>query len=1142
MSMTPAEHAPGDAAARRAALDVRRSLLLQAPAGSGKTTVLTQRFLSLLLDVEVPEQVLAITFTRKAAAEMRQRVTEAIRGPGVASRRDAAAQVTRDLAARVRARSCERGWDLEHNASRLGIYTIDGFNRSLAGSLPLSSSIDAELAIAERPERLYLDAARAALDAAEREPELQSHSGAILERLDNRWGRLEALLADLLASRAHWLPHVVGQPPESLVEAVETSCVRVVEHGLRRAYAAMGDALVREGFELAIAAAQELDASGRAGHADWRGALGASVPAPGPSSTAASTLPLWRAVVGLACTAEGNGGQRELRAKVNVTNGFPPGGPVTARARQWLHDLAAAGAAPAALGQVGRLPDLRLGADDAATLVAVAVLLPYAAAHLRLVLRAAARVDHVEVAAAARAALGDDTEGSDLARHRGAALRHVLVDEFQDTSLQQFELLQSLTQDWEGDATRTLFAVGDPMQSIYQFREAQVGLFLRARDRGVGALRLEALALDRNFRSDPRIVQWVNERFAGIFPARDDLEEGAVRFLPSAAAQAAGAASDGVHVHALRDADEQAEAAEVLRVVRALRDRDPQARIAVLVGVRSHASALTARLRADAVPVVGVDLVRLVDLPAIQDLAALARAIADPDDRVAWLSLLRAPWCGLPLGELTDFAGDDSAMTVLERMHDEAALATLDAELRGRVCRLRAVLDVALAQRAGGTLANALEAAWLALGAPSIHAGADALAAARVLLDRIALRERAGEWRGARDLEPLLTELFAPSDAATPGAVEVMTVHRAKGLEFDHVLLPGLHRAGRADADRLLNWLEWPDEDGVNQLLLAPIRDSSAEASRLGRWIRHQRATRLRRERARLLYVACTRARRQLHLFGAVPCDRPDGARAAPDPRSLLAILWPACEAEFRDGLAAAPAATDATVAGSEPSIAAPLLRVAAGWQVPSLPQRVSIDAVPVSSIVVGESPDFDWAGETARIVGTVVHAELERCARLGTLSEAAGAADAADGAGLSRIARALTVAGIEARELPAAEERVLRALRATLADPLGRDILRPRPGAHSELALTGLYEGRLTSIVVDRCFVDEQGVRWVVDFKTSEHEGSDLSRFVASEVERYLPQLRRYARLAAALGPEPVRAALYFPLLGARFVEVPLD
>jgi ATP-dependent exoDNAse (exonuclease V) beta subunit len=105
--------------------------------------------------------------------------------------------------------------------------------------------------------------------------------------------------------------------------------------------------------------------------------------------------------------------------------------------------------------------------------------------------------------------------------------------------------------------------------------------------------------------------------------------------------------------------------------------------------------------------------------------------------------------------------------------------------------------------------------------------------------------------------------------------------------------------------------------------------------------------------------------------------------------------------------------------------------------------------------------------------------------------------------------------------------------LQRTFADEAGRWILAPHRDARSELPLTGLSEGRLRSVVIDRSFVDESGARWVIDYKTSRHEGGGLEEFLAQEMQRYAAQLRTYAALARALGPEPVRAALYFPLLG---------
>src|SRR5690606_8308155 len=112
---------------------------------------------------------------------------------------------------------------------------------------------------------------------------------------------------------------------------------------------------------------------------------------------------------------------------------------------------------------------------------------------------------------------------------------HLLIDEFQDTSLTQIHLLATLTAGWQPDDGRTLFLVGDPMQSIYRFRKAEVGLFLQAAEQGVGEIAPTFLQLTDNFRSQGGVVEWVNATFRGLLPRRNDAAAGAIAYTDSAA-------------------------------------------------------------------------------------------------------------------------------------------------------------------------------------------------------------------------------------------------------------------------------------------------------------------------------------------------------------------------------------------------------------------------------------------------------------------------------------------------------------------------------------------------------------------------------------------------------------------------------
>jgi ATP-dependent helicase/nuclease subunit A len=247
----------------------------------------------------------------------------------------------------------------------------------------------------------------------------------------------------------------------------------------------------------------------------------------------------------------------------------------------------------------------------------------------------------------------EQSDPTDLALRLGAVIRHILVDEFQDTSHEQLALLQALTADWQRGDGRTLFVVGDPMQSIYQFREAEVGLFLRAREHGIGEIGFEALQLRLNFRSRAAVIDWVNHKFSGLFPPEDDARLARIRYLSSAAGPKSIEYSDpAVELHAFEDRDFADEAERVVQIASQARQRDPDATMAVLVASRKHATILVAKLIAAGLQVRGVELEPLEERAVVRDLTALTRALLHGADRSAWLALLHAPWCGLSLREL----------------------------------------------------------------------------------------------------------------------------------------------------------------------------------------------------------------------------------------------------------------------------------------------------------------------------------------------------------------------------------------------------------------------------------------------------------------------------------------------------------
>ncbi len=1115
--MPPADPVASDAAARDRAVMHLGSVLVQAPAGSGKTTLLVRRFLRVLATVEAPDAVLALTFTRRAAHEMRERITAALE---TAERETPAADPeTARLARAAVRRFRELGIDVARQASRLRIETIDAFNGWLAGRLPVGSGLGAMPRVADDATEAYREAARRTLAYSE-----DDAFGAAVERVlalfDLRHDWLVDLLVRMLPARQEWLPQVAGGLRASVRdEEAELPAVRrrleedlavQVKRTLANAAAALG------GERLAAVVAPLRAAARRSGAAV--AALQVWSDREAPLRADPQDLAHWRALAAVALTRKGT-----LRSRLTVAEGFAADAPEKRTMRDWLAEADRDPRSARALADVAALPDLRFEEADWARIRDVARVLVLAAAMLDDVFRARGAIDFPAVAIAALRALGGPQTPTDLALRLDYRLRHVLIDEFQDTSGAQLDLLTRLTEGWQADDGRTVFCVGDPMQSIYGFRRAEVRAFLEIADRGLGGLAFAVERLTDNFRAAPGLVAWVNATFARILPAQDDRDRGAIAFRPSRAARAA-ADGDAPAVAAALFATREGEAAAVADWIAARRERHPAQRIAVLARARAHVREIAGALRARGVEFRAVDLAPLAERLAARDLILLARALRHLGDRIAWLGVLRAPWAGLTLADL--LALGRGAPTLWEALGDAATLAALTPDGRGRCERIHAVLAAAFAAGDHGGFARWVERTWLALGGPASLASPLDFDDAAAAFARLRELEREGLPDPAEFDARFATRASA---GGTETAVELMTIHKAKGLEFDAVVVPGLDRAISHRRDELLLTLPFSRE-GRDGLLIAARPPIGADADPLFEFLRRGARDGAQLEAERLLYVACTRAKRALRLTGV------GDPAAAPRAGSLLATLWPAASAEFvaaataaaLDGDTAEPASAAPRITAAARPATSTLARLPSAWRPPPLVAESAAPPATTGAAPRPEAPPFDWVGETARQVGILVHAELQRL-------EPATMPAAGFGARAPQFRRWLAARGVPRDWIAEATRRVVAALDAVCEDPRARWILSG--GRREELregALSGVIDGELVHVVLDRSFVDDAGVRWVIDYKTGEHQGGGEEAFLDREVERYRGQLARYAALARRLGPEPVRLGLYFPLMRA--------
>ena len=1100
---------------RLQALDPTRSFIVQAPAGSGKTELLIQRFLRLLGQVEQPEAVVAITFTRKAAAEMRHRVIEALQsasGPEPATLHQ---KHTWTLAGAALAQNDQLNWRLTEHPSRLRIQTIDSLCAMLVRQMPWISRMGASPGPEEDARRMYLEAARrtlAMLESPGTRAEISEALSRLLSHLDNNVARVEQLLSTMLESRDQWLRHVVGTPPPAeLREAMERSLSRIVERALDRAAAAFPKGIREETVDLARHAAGNLRGQNRGS------ALEACFELRDFPDARLESLPRWLGLAEMFLTRNGT-----RRRNLSVRQGFPAGDAGRMAKMRWRR-IELDPASMSALHALRSLPPARYDDGQWEVLAALMLLLPVAVSQLRLVFQEEGGVDFTQIAIGARDALGTDEAPTNLAFALDCRIQHLLVDEFQDTSQSQYSLLARLIGDWQPEDGRTLFLVGDPMQSIYGFREAEVGLFLSARSNGIGAVRPEPLALSVNFRSRAGIVDWVNSALSGAFPDRENVLTGAVTYKPSVPFKDDGP-DRAVCLHPfLRDGPDGEEAGRVIEIIEEAQSKNQGGTTAVLVLARSHLFQIVAALHKHGRKFRAVEIDALGERPVVQDLMALTQALLHPGHRLAWLSILRAPWCGLRLEDLDALAQGGSAAAVWDLLQDPAVPERLSPDGRTRLNRLIPLLRDALARRGRLPVRRWVESLWMALGGPACLESRADLEDAGAYLD---LLEQSTDGMQLRD-EAGFTEdvgrLFAPSDVEAGEELQLMTIHKAKGLEFDTVILPGLGRRTRQDDPRLLRWLEYVDGD-LSRLLLAPIPQAAGNMDPLYDYLKSIDWEKRVHENTRLLYVAATRARKSLHLLGHARID-PDGAGLkTPNSRSLLAKIWTTVGPDFSESLKDQVVEEDDTVDTITPEPPGiPLRRLAADWT--PLPPPEDVVWEPRRQLPGAEDPGpgqptFEWAGQLQRRVGTVVHRMLQQLR----------APDRLDFKRETLLA-ALRQEGLDGRKLDEALSRAVSALTNTVADNRGRWILSRHHDDQREYALSTVVRGRVRRHVLDRTFV-AGGTRWIIDYKTGPHAGGSPQDFLDNEQARYRTQLETYAGLIRSMDSRPIRLGLYFPML----------
>ncbi len=1141
---------PVDHQQRIDALNPLRSVCITAPAGSGKTELLSQRVLKLLSIAEQPEEILAITFTRKAAAEMHHRIIDALRFANVNDEPEQPhKRLSWQLASAALQQNEKCGWQLLSNPNRLKIQTIDSLCSSLTRQMPILSNFGAQPQVSDQTDVYYRSAVHQLFEQLEQDSPYADDLIILLSHVDNDMQKAERLLMALLQKRDQWLMHIgLGQSPEQARFILENTLQQIIEDLLQQ--------LSKKLLPLAPELLPLFDYAGC--NLSWAHSKSVITELAGiielPAADAGA-IGQWRAISDLFLTQTGT-----WRKRLDKNAGFPTetqeGDKKLAKSlkdkfSELLKVLSDDEQLLEKLQEVRHLPDADYPSTQWQLLQSMTRLLPVLVAQLRFVFQQQGKVDYVEVSMAASQALGDVLSPTELAMKLDHQVRHILVDEFQDTASTQYRLLQRLVEGWseynvENPASpNTLFIVGDGMQSIYGFREANVGLFLEAKKYGINGVKLDDLRLTVNFRSDPVVVDWINNTFKQAFPRVENISRGAVPFESAEAFNAPDPLSCVEVLGFTGDMARQQEAEKIAALIAKKTKENPQESIAILVRSRGHLRDIIPALLRENLQWNARDVDPLANYSVVADLMSLTRALLNLGDRISWVALLRSPWVGLDNRDLYQLlGGKNKKRSVFSLLTSSDDFAQLSAIGRQRIVQIGLIFSKAFNQRQRLNIRSWIEGVWLALGGASTISN---LTEHALVDDFFNLLERYQQGEGyllLEEFEQALLRLYAAPNGEESN-LHIMTVHKAKGLEFDTVILPGLARQPRSDDKSLLMWREYISSAGADEkqqvgLVISPLPATGEKEDAIYQYLRYEQAQSVVLENTRLLYVAATRAVKELYLSFTTELDSKTNEAKKPGKSSLITSAWSTVTEQV--------IWHESQVVETNEQIGLDFDALNKQEQLSRIDPEWTAPAISLVNPLSGFYLDTDYLNGAdnrpeiivdtyAQDVGKVVHSLLQLLAEknLNSHSENSFWQQMLPVLKQQWLQALLHYHGLIRSRWADAVVDINSAVERVLNDDKGRWVLS---GEHSESSveyeLLVRAQSGIQRRIIDRCFIDSDNDVWIIDYKTATPLADESQQdFINREVEQYRSQLEVYRKILMNhekfSTAKNIRLALYF-------------
>lgn len=752
---------------RQQALNINESFIVQAPAGSGKTELLVQRSIKCLLNVDMPTQVLILTFTKKAAKEINERLKSYIID---LDKRNIRQPETQRLLTLLDKHIRLKKWAVQSDATFDICKTFDSFTHQLA-DLSINLVTHTDLLYEKIIDEIFYG----------NDYELISNDlHPVLTFINYDYEKLQNLLIDLIKKRDQWLSPLldVRQSPQQIYNNFYQFLIDMILNHDKNT----------NQFSNLINLANKVLGINHSSLKNW-------------------SLHDWQILIEAFLTKKGTWRKRytnntidkELKSRINELLSIQD-----ERIAELIFYLN---------GLSNEMPKKNI-----LILEYLQTLLPKICAILDIHMQALKQCDFTYLTVKAIEQLRSDQLSQ--SNQYAMQIRHLLIDEFQDTSNLQAILIESLIMIWESENQHSLFIVGDPMQSIYKFRQADVRLFKKVQSEGIGYIKPIALALSTNFRSSSTLINHFNDTFKYVFPDIDDLPLGGIAYHSSTAAHE----QPGQIVWW-----DDNEIDSILNYVQQVPENET---VAILARSRSHLLPIYQSLPS------GVNtpgLFFLYEYTWIQEIAAITLAIYQPDDiaslGIQRLTILKKSW--------TNIINQDF-LEVEEMLHKHIEEAKNNTNHIYASHLLMPILEAFLPNHYHHPITQ-------------------------FFLKQIDIMQDESVCINRKNIHFLLTNLRPEVSQVEPSNIHLMTIHQSKGLEFDHVIIPSIHSRAMHDPDQLIHWFQY---DPHKPMMIGNIQDKSDNIDLINNVLRSLNQKSNFYEMQRLLYVAATRAKTNLIYVG----------------------------------------------------------------------------------------------------------------------------------------------------------------------------------------------------------------------------------------------------------------------------------